>query len=81
MKTIEKHTVPVQARDARVIVTEQEVMLGSAAALVVPPRGPRRRRAAIAGWFVALWPEPRPHPMPRYDFTEHSRMAREMGRL
>ncbi|BBY16605.1 hypothetical protein [Mycolicibacterium litorale] len=64
----------------RVIVTEHEVMLGSAAALLAPPRETHRRRTVLA-WFASLRREPRHHVQSRRDFTEHSRMAREMYRL
>ncbi|BCI52723.1 hypothetical protein NIIDNTM18_20010 [Mycolicibacterium litorale] len=72
---------PTSKTPRKVIVTEREVMLASTMALLAPPRDTRRRRFAVAGWFAALRREPRRHVVSRYDFTEHSRMAREMNRL
>jgi hypothetical protein len=65
-----------------VLITEQEVMLGTAAAV-------RRRPLPITGWMigvlrtVAAWrpPPPRPHYAPRSAYIERAAMAREMDRL
>jgi hypothetical protein len=80
MNILYTQALPLTKTPTKVIVTEQEVMLGSAAALLAPSREARRRRTVLA-WFVSLRHEPRQHPPSRRDFTEYSRMAREMGRL
>ncbi|MGE2717118.1 hypothetical protein ACQI4L_23930 [Mycolicibacterium litorale] len=80
MNTLYTQALPLIKTPTKVVVTEQEVMLGSAAALLAPSRDTRQRRAVVA-WLVSLRHEPRRHPRSRRDFTEYSRMAREMDRL
>jgi hypothetical protein len=76
-------TVSVAAPPAPVLITEQEVLLGSAAAgaLRANPR-PRwilalRRVFSSSGWRVD---EQRPY-RPRCSYLEDARMSREMHRL
>ncbi|WP_193043360.1 hypothetical protein [Mycolicibacterium baixiangningiae] len=80
MNTLYTQALPLTKTRTKVVVTEHEVMLGSAAALAAPHRETHRRRTVVA-WFVSLRHEPRLHPQSRRDFTEYSRMAREMYRL
>jgi hypothetical protein len=79
------------------LITEHEVMLGTAAALAPAPSFEGQDAAAHgavgrgwSGWIAALArlvtpsPDrrpPRQHYPPRLDFTEHARVAREMYRL
>ncbi|MEZ0363968.1 hypothetical protein ACAG26_09755 [Mycobacterium sp. pUA109] len=68
-----------------VLITEQEVLFGTAAALRAPRTGAGRRvtRAlrqmlmGLVGWVN----DPRPHYPSTRDYLEPSRMAREMLRL
>jgi hypothetical protein len=66
-----------------VLITEQEVMLGTAAA--VPPRSisiAQRMVDALHVVGAALRPPPpRPHYAPRAAYLERACMAREMDRL
>jgi hypothetical protein len=65
-----------------VLITEQEVMLGTAAA--VQPRSiPITRRMIGVLRTVAAWrpPPPRPHYAPRAAYIERAAMSREMDRL
>jgi hypothetical protein len=68
---------------APVLITQQEVMFGTAAA--VSPRRPtisRRLIDAIRGVSAALHrPPAQRHYRPRSSYLEQSRMAREMDRL
>jgi hypothetical protein len=74
-------TVP----DTTVLITEQQVLFGTAAA--VAPR--RRRRLGALGQAIGAIFErpagahrpPRPHYPVRHTFLEHSAMTREMRRL
>lgn len=79
MNILPTQVLPLTPTRQKVLVTEHEVMLGSAAALRTPRRETHRRRTVTA-WLVSLRHEPRRH-YSRGDFTEYSRMAREMGRL
>ena len=66
-----------------VLITEQEVMLGTAAA-VLPRRIPITRRMMDALGVVGAAfrpPPPRPHYAHRAAYIEHAAMAREMDRL
>jgi hypothetical protein len=66
-----------------VLITEQEVMLGTAAA-VSPPSIPVTRRMMDALRVVGAAfrpPPPRPHYAPRAAYIERAAMAREMDRL
>jgi len=66
-----------------VVITEQEVMLGTAAA--VSPRSTRisRRMIDALGLVAAAFrpPPPRPHYARRAAYLERASMAREMDRL
>ncbi|MCV7400385.1 hypothetical protein H7K24_09475 [Mycobacterium fragae] len=71
-------------QEAPVLITEQQVAFGTAAAVPVAPARKRRLAAAVHKLSAALTPdprEPRRHYAKRYDFLEHAAMAREMGRL
>jgi hypothetical protein len=84
---------PAQSTDAEVtstlvLITEQEVMLATAAAVPLQPAKVRRRSTDVIGeavraMFASSTAEPRKrrHYPPRNDFLESSRMAREMHRL
>jgi hypothetical protein len=66
-----------------VVITEQEVMLGTAAA-VSPRRIPITRRMMDALRVVGAAfgpPPPRPHYALRAEYIERAAMAREMDRL
>ena len=66
-----------------VLITEQEVMLGTAAA-VAPRSIPITRRMIDALRIVGAAlrpPPPRPHHVGRSTYLEDARMAREMDRL
>jgi hypothetical protein len=66
-----------------VLITEQEVMLGTAAA-VAPRSTPITRRMIDALRVVGAAlrpPPPRPHYARQATYIEDARMAREMGRL
>jgi hypothetical protein len=81
MNTLPAQVLPLTTTRPKVLVTEHEVMLGSAAALLAPHREAETHRLrTVAAWLVSLRHEPRRH-YSRADFTEHSRMAREMARL
>jgi hypothetical protein len=76
---------PSEASSAEVLITEQEVLFGTAAA--VPPRRQNiihRFVASIRPLFAVPAPTSRPrrgdYPK-RYEFLERALMAREMGRL
>jgi hypothetical protein len=76
---------------APVLITEQEVVLGTAVALQAPPKTRRRWRESVHVLLAAIQraaappvpAERRPrHDYPRqYAFLENACMAREMGRL
>jgi hypothetical protein len=68
--------------DAPVLITPQEVVFSTAAALPPPASTSRRLIDAIRVVGAALRPAPprRHHPR-RNSYLEHSRMAREMDRL
>jgi hypothetical protein len=83
--TVPQAVVPtgVETSDTTVLITEAEVLFGTAAA-----RGSRRKPrgwiAVLRQIFAASPNESRPTrrtPPPRLDFLEDSRMAREMWRL
>ena len=71
-----------------VLITEQQVLFGTAAAVAVQPVKTRRWAAAVRAIRASLTatssdegsPKPRHYPS-RNDFLEDSRMAREMLRL
>lgn len=75
----------VEAKPAPTLITEQEVLLGTAAALRPPStRWWTRVTVTARSMFVTTAADPRPqrrHYPPRYDFIEDARMAREMYRL
>jgi hypothetical protein len=79
--------ISTQHSSTRVLVTEQEVAFGTAAAISVPPATNRLRRlgttliATIGRIHIAL-PEPRPYyPRREPNYFETPRMSREVGRL
>jgi hypothetical protein len=80
MNIIPTQVLPLTPTRTKVFITEREVMLGSAAALLSPPRETPHRRAVLARFAAIRRREPRRH-YSRRDFTEQSRMAREMDRL
>jgi hypothetical protein len=80
MNIIPTQVLPLTPVREKVLITEREVMLGSAAALMAPPRETPHRRSILARFAAIRLPEPRRH-YSRRDFTEQSRMAREMDRL
>ena len=76
-------TVLVTEPQAPVLITEQEVMLGTAAA-VSPRSDPITHRIMDALRVVGAAfgpPPPRPHYAPRAAYIERAAMAREMDRL
>jgi hypothetical protein len=65
-----------------VLITEQEVMLGSAPALAPPPTPITVTRRMVDVVRAALRPPPpRPHYAHRAAYIERAAMAREMDRL
>jgi len=75
----------VDVSSTEVLITEQEVLFGTAVAVSVPRRKVSRRIAALMGSMVAISdrrsrPPRRDYPK-RYEFLERAAMAREMGRL
>jgi hypothetical protein len=91
---IDEAADPVQSVDAGevartpVLITEQEVLFASAAAVPLQPAKSGRRWTDVIGaglraMFASSTAEPRErrHYPPRNDFLESSRMAREMHRL
>jgi len=73
----------VGAAKAPVVITEQEVLFGTRAALSSGRLSiPRRLFAAVRDAAGSLHlPPPRPHYPADMGYLEHSRMAREMDRL
>jgi hypothetical protein len=78
---------PTQSTTTRVLVTENEVLLSTAAAISVPPATARHRRlgatliAAIGRIHIQV-PEPRPrYPRREANYFEAARMSRAMDRL
>jgi hypothetical protein len=83
--------VPPVVRPAPVLITEQEVALGTAAALRAQPSTLRRWMQATSGLLATIEhalvaptqderPKRRDYPR-RYTFLENASMAREMNRL
>jgi hypothetical protein len=74
-----------EAASAEVLITEQEVLFGTAAAVPVPRESISRRFVALMKRMSAVVAEaarpPRPSVPKRYEFLERSLMAREMDRL
>jgi hypothetical protein len=76
-----------QRSPTQVLITEQEVVLSTAAAISVPPATTRRRwleatLGAAIGRILTTVPEPRPHyPQREPIFFEAARMSREMDHL
>jgi hypothetical protein len=76
---------PDEAASAEVLITEKEVLFGTAAALPAPRRHAGRRFGASVGRIFAVSahtsrPKRRNYPK-RYEFLERSLMARETDRL
>jgi hypothetical protein len=77
--------------ETQVLITEQQVLFSTAAAVALPPAKTRRWTeavraitASVRAAFVTSSDEARPkrrHYPPRSDYLEDSRMAREMFRL
>jgi hypothetical protein len=70
------------------LITEQQVLLSTAAAVAPPPARTRRwsdtiseMTAAIGGWFVSAARAPRPVYGKRHVWLEKALMSREMDRL
>lgn len=83
IEDVEPALVDDAVSDAPVLITEQEVAFSTAVALSPRPASrPRRLIEAIRAAGAALrLPPPKNHlPQPNR-YLEHSRMAREMGRL
>jgi hypothetical protein len=85
-------TAPVSTgpAEAPALITEQQVLFGTAAAVALPPAKTRRFSDAVhavAGTLRAVFvssdaePRERRHYPSRNDYLEPSRMAREMHRL
>jgi hypothetical protein len=80
---------PTQSVETPALITEQQVLFGTAAAVVVPARKTHRLRdtvhavAGAVGAFAASLEKPpaRRHYPKRYSYLENSLMAREMYRL
>jgi hypothetical protein len=74
-----------EAASAEVLITEQEVLFGTAAAVPARREGVRRRFIALMKRMSAVVVEasrpPRPSVPKRYEFLERALMAREMDRL
>ena len=74
-----------EAAAAEVLITEQEVLLGTAAALPARRQSLGRRFVALIKRMSAVVVEaagpPRPSVPRRYEFLERALMAREMDRL
>ncbi|HET6734878.1 hypothetical protein [Mycobacterium sp.] len=70
-----------------VLITEQEVMFATAAAVPLQPAKAGRRWTDVIGAVRAMFvsstdqPRERRHYPPRNDYLESSRMSREMHRL
>ena len=66
-----------------VVITEQEVMLGTAAAVAPRPIPVTRRMMDALRVVGASFrpPPPQPHPVRRAAYIERAAMAREMDRL
>jgi hypothetical protein len=79
--TATKPTVPQKVSRPPVLITEQQVMLGTAAA--VRPRSAVTRRMIDALGVVgaALWRPPTRPTYSRMSYLEGARMSREMDRL
>ena len=74
-----------EAASAEVLITEQEVLFGTAAAVPAPRQSLRGRFVALMKRMSAVVAEaagpPRPSVPRRYEFLERALMAREMDRL
>ena len=95
--TSEPVTSVPNSTESPVLITEQQVLFSTAAAVALPPAKTRRWTDAVravaasvkaafvtSGDFVTSKDEARPkrrHYPPRTDYLEDSRMAREMYRL
>lgn len=75
------HTAGVSP-PAPVLITENEVLFGSVAAVPLPRRSVSRRLVdAISGFASYRRRPPKPHYPRHYSFLEDALMAREMDRL
>jgi hypothetical protein len=72
-----------QSTDAAALITEQQVLFSSAAALAPAPAKRHFWSRAAQAVFTRSEKEPRPpkHYPQRYAYLEHSAMSREMDRL
>jgi len=79
------HAPSVEASSTEVLITEQEVLFSTAAAVLPRREGITRRLAASIGRMFAVAARPSPprrrdYPK-RYEFLERALMGREMDRL
>jgi hypothetical protein len=79
---------PATPVERPVLITEQQVRFGTAAAVALPPAKPRRWAhametvaAAVQGFFAGPTEPVRRHYPKRYGYLENALMAREMDRL
>lgn len=89
--TSEPVTSVPDSTESQVLITEQQVLFSSTAAVALPPAKTRRWTeavlavaATVKAAFVTSKDDARPkrrHYPPRADYLEDSRMAREMYRL
>jgi hypothetical protein len=70
------------SRSAQTLITEQQVLFGTAAAAALPPVKTRRFGDAVRAWLVSAARPPAPQRSPkRQVWLENSLMSREMNRL
>jgi hypothetical protein len=84
---VDEPSVDSSAVPTPVLITEQEVMFATAAAVPLQPETAGRRWTDVIGAVRAMFvsstdqPRERRHYPPRNDYLESSRMSREMHRL
>ena len=79
-------TKPAPPEDTPVLITEQQVVFATAAAVPLPSERTGQRlvvmlRALLAGWTHPSPPHRRPSAPSRLYYIERARMGREMERL
>jgi hypothetical protein len=74
--------------ETQTLVTEQQVLFSTAAAVALPPATTRRwsgtvsaMAAAVGGWLASAARPPKPTYPKRHVWLENSLMSREMDRL